>query len=203
LLATGKELASFRAYKDGGIFVPATSPTGGVVAVSSWVRESPWGWPKPVVHLWEIASRSERRMIPCAPRSIGSHPSLYAKAPVGWPAVSFSPNGQHLALACYDTIGLLDINQAREVRCFEAAELASGPAAFSPDGKILAAGSGDGRIHLWDVATGTVRRRVAAHDGAVAALAFGPDGRTLASAGRDSAALVWDVAALLREEPRR
>ena len=49
--------------------------------------------------------------------------------------------------------------------------------AFSPNGKTLAAGSGDGRVRMWDVATG----KEAAALAGVGPLAFSPDGKTLAA----------------------
>ena len=65
---------------------------------------------------------------------------------------------------------------------------------FSPDSRLLASGSFDHSIRLWDVATGRLVRRLAGHDQAVVSVAFSPDGRLLASGGDDSTVRLWRVA---------
>ncbi|MGH9971214.1 MAG: caspase family protein [Pyrinomonadaceae bacterium] len=66
--------------------------------------------------------------------------------------------------------------------------------AFSADGKMLATGSTDHTIKLWDVATGRELRTLTGHSDGIGAVAFSVNGKTLASAGLDNTIKSWDVA---------
>lgn len=65
--------------------------------------------------------------------------------------------------------------------------------AFNADGSLLAAGGEDGRIRLWDVASGRLVRILAGQGNDVLAVAFHPSQPLLASAGRDGTVTLWDV----------
>ncbi len=65
--------------------------------------------------------------------------------------------------------------------------------AFSPDGRILASGSGDKTIKLWDVEMGSLIRTLTGHTNWVRSVSFSPDGRILASGSGYGTVRLWDV----------
>lgn len=70
-----------------------------------------------------------------------------------------------------------------------------GAVAFSPDGRVAAAGAADGSISLFGLEHRTARRlaRLTGHDEWVAALAFSPDGRRLLGGSWNGTARLWDI----------
>jgi RNA polymerase sigma factor (sigma-70 family) len=112
-------------------------------------------------------------------------------------AVVFSPDGKTLVAAGGEdvekpgTISLWDVASGHErtrqldglgERWVGHRDMVSS-AAFSPDGRVLATGSIDHTVILWEVATGRMRALLSGHGRPVFAVSFSPDGKTLASAG--------------------
>jgi WD40 repeat protein len=91
-------------------------------------------------------------------------------------------------------IVLFDLSTGREVHRIAVNEWLA-RAAFSPDGKRLAAADGPG-VRIWDTASGKRLWEVPELDARVTALAFSPDGRRLATALANVTVLVWDVGGL-------
>lgn len=65
--------------------------------------------------------------------------------------------------------------------------------AFSPDGGMVASGSIDDTVRLWNVAGGSLRATLMGHTDDVYAVAFSPDGSRIASGGYDHVIRLWDV----------
>ncbi len=69
-----------------------------------------------------------------------------------------------------------------------------GTLALSPDGQVLASGSEDTTVRLWNVADATPLRTLSGHSAEVNDVTFSPDGLRLASASADGTLKIWAVA---------
>jgi WD40 repeat protein len=141
-------------------------------------------WRKGTFSLWDVATAKERRRHPF---EIDGH---YQGA--------LSPDGQHFAVPTPDgtSIRLFDPATGQELRRTQGEAHRPGVVAFSADGRVLTASSGDGKARVWDTATGKLRHQFPALRSAnIDHVSLSRDGALLALAGRDDSALhVWDLA---------
>jgi hypothetical protein len=114
-------------------------------------------------------------------------------------AVHFSPAGERLIVATgvdglYGRADVYDAVAGNMQQSVSGHRDILNDAELSPAGDILATGSYDRSIVLWDSQTGKKLRELPGHNGAVFDLAFSPDGSVLASASADETVKLWQVA---------
>jgi WD40 repeat protein/class 3 adenylate cyclase len=111
--------------------------------------------------------------------------------------LSFSPDGRALAaLGCCEPDSTIEVWAARS-----GADLfdprVDGQAtsiAFSTDSRLLAAGTEDGKVVLWNARNGSpLGSPIQVATGAVDPISFSPDGRMFVASSADQTATLWDV----------
>ncbi len=177
----------------GSVFAVAYGPgrgSDGTLAVGS---ASPDG--RGQVQLWRTA-------VPGRPVALG--PPLTAPDPVDG-TVAYGPGGRLAAGSGDGTVQLWDVRDPAHPVPLPAPPSALRTAiqnvAFDSTGRLLAAGSTNGRLELWDTSSFTRTRPLAvltdrsaeATTRDVFAVAFSPDGRLVAAASADGTVRLWDI----------
>ena len=118
--------------------------------------------------------------------------------------IAYSPDSKRFAVSSRMGVWLYNAQSGEELALFtrHIGEVNSvsfskvNSVSFSPDGKMLVSGDTEGKVTLWDTATGTLKHTFTGHTGTVNSVSFSPDGRTVASAGVDKTIHLWDVSTL-------
>lgn len=71
--------------------------------------------------------------------------------------------------------------------------------AITPNGKIIASGSEDNTIKLWDLNTGECLATLEGHEAGVRAIAISPDGQLLVSGSADNTIKLWQLPSVENE----
>jgi WD40 repeat protein len=195
--SSGKHLRTLPVGGD----VLALSHDGRWLAATPFRREQSAGFGDKRVLLWDTTTGKKVR-------SLSDHPHWVSCA-------AFSPDGTTVAVGTYtgpdfprerfSAIHIWDVAAGKKIGLLDEPGQAAMALAFSPDGRMLAVGSQDNTIRLWDVA----HRRQLHQLGerydprnqnmtrvvGFPSVAFAPDGKTLAAACvADGYIYLWDVA---------
>ncbi|WP_310410213.1 eIF2A-related protein [Chamaesiphon sp. OTE_8_metabat_110] len=108
--------------------------------------------------------------------------------------VDYNPHSGSIASASEDrTVKVWEAATGNLLHTLAADRQAVWSVRFSPDGKLLASGSGEGRVRLW-TETGVLAATLLGHSRVVRSIVFSPDGRLMATASFDLSWRLWDVA---------
>jgi WD40 repeat protein len=88
---------------------------------------------------------------------------------------------------------VFDVNSGQPALAFTEPKDAVFAVAFSPDGKLLAAGGADNVVRVWSVDENKLVGELKGHNDWILSTSFSADGKFLVTSGADRSAQVWEV----------
>jgi WD40 repeat protein len=131
-------------------------------------------------------------------RTASAQEKIAPQARVGEPwALSVSPDGRKVAAArgFQDAGGALMVWDLVDGKQTVVAEHKRGllGAAFSPDGRRLAAGGFEGVLRIYDAASGKLLHQFTGNKAPINGVVWSPNGKLVATAGLDTTVRLWDL----------
>ncbi len=169
-VTTRAHIATLSGHTD-NVFSVSFSPDGTTLASGSNDR---------TVKLWDVATRNNTATL--------EHRS--------WAySVDFSSDGTTLAATSGSRVELWDVPTKEKIATLypRTYDESISSVSFSPDGAVLALGSGYKTVELWDVATKEKIVHFSGHTRGVYSVDFSPDGTILASSAWDGKVKLWDT----------
>jgi WD40 repeat protein len=117
----------------------------------------------------------------------------------GLMALVFSADGRYLAVGFNGLVQVWDVRERELVRSITGFERVPTCLEFSPDAKSLAAGTQDGLVWLWSVATGKPFQRLEVGPRGVRSIAFDKAGKRLITVANAAPVSIWNVAEVVGE----
>jgi WD40 repeat protein len=113
-------------------------------------------------------------------------------------AITFLKDGQLLAVGegsphASGSVRIFNVENGQQTHSFNEPTDVVYALAVSPDGKLLAAGSGDKLAHVWTIDDKKLVATLEEHDELVSGVSFSQDGKLLATASAEKTAQVWEV----------
>ncbi len=109
-------------------------------------------------------------------------------------SMAFSSDGKSLVVGGQANASLWNAATGKKVRTFsDGLVMSTNCVRLSPDNKLLACGTDEGKVSLFNVDSGAKLRTLTGHNNWIFAVGFSQDGKTLASASRDDSIKLWDV----------
>lgn len=161
----------------GGINRVAYSPDGSLLAAASPYINNSGARITPQITLWDAVRGTKIRSWKVTAQDI-----------------AFSPDGKWLATSSYLEVQLWNAATGELVHTFSSGKRLW-DITFSPDGRLVAFGSEDGSLYLWDTTTGALAAHLVragmAYPQHTKTVVFSPDGHFLVAAGDNGALQVW------------